>query len=65
MSEEKKRSATEFIPVAGPIHQALEFMSLDKRSSFHAGELLALIRVDQNQLLRFAPPYRHYAAPAA
>ena len=45
--------------VAASAHRLLKIVSPDERSPVHAGELRALIRVDQHPLLRFAPPYRH------
>lgn len=45
--------------VAPSAHRVLKIMSPDEHSPVHAGELRALIRVDQYPLLRFAPPHRH------
>jgi len=40
-------------------HQVLKFVNPDKGCPIHAGELRALIRMDQHPLLRLATPYRH------
>ena len=45
--------------VAASAHRVLKIVSPCERGPVHAGELRALIRVDQQPLLRFTPPYRH------
>ena len=45
--------------VAASAHRVLKIVSSDEGRPVHAGELQALIRMDQYRLLRFAPPYHH------
>ena len=45
--------------VATAAHRVLKIASPDEGRPVHAGELRALIRMDQHPLLRLAPPYRH------
>jgi len=45
--------------VAAPAHRVLKSVSADEGGPVHAGELRALVRVDQHPVLWFAPPYRH------
>ena len=47
------------VTVAPSAHRVLKIMGSGERSPVHAGELRALVRVDQDPMLRLAPPYRH------
>ena len=50
------------VAVAASAHRVLKIVSPYERSPVHAGELRALVRVDQHSLLWFAPPYRMCSA---
>ena len=45
--------------VAALAHRVLKIVSPDEGCPVHAGELRALVRMDQHPLLRSAPPHRH------
>jgi hypothetical protein len=46
------------VAVAATAHRVLKIVVLQERRPFHAGELRALIRVDQDLALRLSTPYR-------
>lgn len=45
--------------VAAPAHRMNQIVMPEERGPAHAGELRALIRVDQHPVLRLSPPHSH------